>query len=110
MSSSVPRKGTPDTMSPGPMSADTIRGTELDIEFYATLMKASKNRHLWRSWHAVGIPFLVWSPERELYPSSPPDLVERHREVLVAIQTRDPGLCANAIRIHLSQKLDDIAS
>jgi DNA-binding GntR family transcriptional regulator len=95
-------------MSLATISEDTIRGIELDIEFHAILMKASKNRHLWRSWHAVGIPFLVWSPERELYPSSPPDLVERHREVLTAIQTRDPEVCADAIRIHLSQKLDDI--
>jgi DNA-binding GntR family transcriptional regulator len=89
-------------------SEDTIRGIELDIEFHAILMKASKNRYLLRSWHAVGIPFLVWSPERDLNPSSLPDLVERHREVFAAIQTRDPEVCADAIRIHLAQKLDDI--
>jgi DNA-binding GntR family transcriptional regulator len=95
-------------MSDASNSGDIIRGVELDIEFHATLMKASRNRHLWRSWHAVGIPFLVWFPERELYPSSPPDLVGRHREVLDAIMTQDPQTCADAIRIHLSQKLADI--
>jgi DNA-binding GntR family transcriptional regulator len=88
---------------------DAIRGVELDIEFHATLMEASRNRHLWRAWHAIGIPFLVWSPERELYPSSPPDLVERHRQVLTAIQTYDPRISAEAIRLHLSRKLDDIS-
>jgi DNA-binding GntR family transcriptional regulator len=89
-------------------SNDTIRAVEFDIEFHATLMKASKNRHLLRSWHAVGIPFLVWFPERELYPGMPPDLVERHREVLVALQSRDPVVCEHAIRAHMAQKLADI--
>jgi len=87
---------------------DTIRAVEFDIEFHATLMKASKNRHLMRSWHAVGIPFLVWFPERELYPGLPPDLVERHREVLAALQSRDPVVCEEAIRNHMAQKLADI--
>lgn len=89
-------------------SNDTIRAVEFDIEFHATLMKASKNRHLLRSWHAVGIPFLVWFPERELYPGMPPDLVERHREVLDALQSRDPVVCEHAIRAHMAQKLADI--
>jgi DNA-binding GntR family transcriptional regulator len=89
-------------------SNDTIRAVEFDIEFHATLMKASKNRHLLRSWHAVGIPFLVWFPERELYPGMPPDLVERHREVLLALQSRDPVVCEHAIRAHMAQKLADI--
>lgn len=97
-----------DGMSLAIISADAIRAVELDIEFHATLMEASRNRHLWRSWHAVGIPFLVWFPERELYPGLPPDLVERHRDVLVALQTKDSRICADAIRIHLSQKLADI--
>ncbi len=90
-------------------SNDTIRAVEFDIEFHATLMKASKNRHLLRSWHAVGIPFLVWFPERELYPGMPLDLVERHREVLVALESRDPVVCERAIRAHMAQKLADIA-
>lgn len=87
---------------------DTIRAVEFDIEFHAALMKASKNRHLMRSWHAVGIPFLVWFPERELYPGLPPDLVARHREVLVALQSRDPVVCDEAIRNHMAEKLADI--
>ena len=55
-------------MSVACASGDIIRGVELDIEFHATLMKASRNRHLWRSWHAIGIPFLVWFPERGALP------------------------------------------
>lgn len=87
---------------------DTIRAVEFDIEFHAALMNSSKNRHLMRSWHAVGIPFLVWFPERELYPGLPPDLVERHREVLEALQSRDPVVCEESIRNHMAQKLADI--
>lgn len=87
---------------------DTIRAVELDIEFHAAIMKASKNRHLMRGWHTVGIPFLVWLPERQLYPGLPPDLVERHREVLVALQSRDPEVCSQAIRTHMAEKLADI--
>ena len=59
-----------DEMAVSISSADTVRGVELDIEFHATLINAARNRHLWRSWHAVGIPFLVWSPERAMYPVS----------------------------------------
>jgi DNA-binding GntR family transcriptional regulator len=95
-------------MAQAAASNDTIRAIEFDIEFHATLMKASKNRHLMRSWHAVGIPFLVWFPERELYPGLPPDLVERHREVLIALQSRNRVTCAQAIRTHMAQKLADI--
>jgi len=40
--------------------------------------------------------------------SLPPDLVERHREVLAALQSRDPVVCEEAIRNHMAQKLADI--
>jgi DNA-binding GntR family transcriptional regulator len=96
-------------MSIAVAESDTIQAVELDIEFHAILMKAARNQHLWRSWHAVGIPFLVWFPERDLYPGQPSDLVERHRRVLTAIQTRDVDISTLAIKHHLSQKLKDIS-
>ncbi len=88
--------------------ANGIREIELDIEFHATVIGAARNRHLWRSWHALGIPFLVWSPERGMYPDSEPDLVARHQELLNAIRSRDPAQCSTAIRRHIARKLADI--
>ncbi len=87
---------------------DTIRAVERDIEFHAAVMRASKNRHLMRGWHTVGIPFLVWLPERQLYPGLPSNLVGRHREVLVALQSRNPEVCSQAIRTHMAEKIADI--
>ncbi|HUB39721.1 MAG TPA: GntR family transcriptional regulator [Streptosporangiaceae bacterium] len=88
--------------------ANAIRGVELDIEFHATVIRAARNRHLWRSWHAVGIPFLVWSPERGMYPTSEPDIVKRHRYLLDAIRSKELARCADAIRSHIERKLADI--
>jgi DNA-binding GntR family transcriptional regulator len=34
--------------------------------------------------------------------------VERHREVLIALQSRNHATCAQAIRTHMAQKLADI--
>ncbi len=89
-------------------SGDAIRSVELDIDFHATLIKAGRNRHLWRSWHAVGIPFLVWTPERGLYPSAGSDVATRHRELFNAIRSRDAELAAAAVRSHITMKLADI--
>jgi DNA-binding GntR family transcriptional regulator len=89
---------------------NAIRTIELDIEFHATMIRAAGNRHLWRSWHALGIPFLVWSPERGLYPDSEPDAVARHEDLLTAIRSRDPAQCSAAIRRHIARKLEDIPS
>jgi DNA-binding GntR family transcriptional regulator len=87
---------------------NAIRAIELDIEFHATMISAAHNRHLWRSWHALGIPFLVWSPERGMYPDSEPDIVARHQDLLTAIRSRDPAQCSAAIRRHIARKLEDI--
>ena len=87
---------------------DAIRAVELDIDFHATLIKAGRNRHLWRSWDAIGIPFLVWTPERGMYPSAETDVAARHRSLFVAIRSRDATLAAAAVRSHIARKLADI--
>jgi len=92
---------------------DPVMAIELDIEFHRTLIGASGNRYLSQTWHLVGVPFLIWSPERELYPQSREDLTVglagRHGELLDAIRTRDPEVCAAAVRHHIARKLADIA-
>jgi len=88
--------------------ANAIREVELDIDFHATVIMAAHNLHLWRSWHAVGIPFLVWSPERGMYPNSEPDIAERHQDLLNAFRSRDLDRCSAAIRSHIARKLADI--
>jgi DNA-binding GntR family transcriptional regulator len=95
-------------MSDVTSQANAIREIELDIEFHSTVIRAAHNRHLWRSWHALGIPFLVWSPERGMYPDSEPDIVARHQDLLNAIRSRDPAQCSAAIRRHIARKLEDI--
>jgi DNA-binding GntR family transcriptional regulator len=98
-----------DQMAVSINSADTIHGVELDIEFHATLIRAAQNGHLWRSWDAVGIPFLVWSPERAMYPVSASSLADRHLAVVAALRTREPAVAAAAIRSHIALKLADIS-
>lgn len=101
-------EGILDDMADAQKSGDAIRSVELDIDFHASLIKAGRNRHLWRSWHAVGIPFLVWTPERGLYPSAESDVATRHRELFASIRSRDAELAAAAVRRHIARKLADI--
>ena len=92
---------------------DAVAATELDIEFHTTLVQAAENRYLARTWTVVGIPLLVWSPERGLYPQTHDELIvglsDRHRRLLAAIRTRAPEVSATAVREHISWKLRDIA-
>lgn len=91
---------------------DAVTATELDIEFHTSLIQAAENRYLAQTWRLVGIPLLVWSPERDLYPQSHQDLIvglsDRHGELLAAIRTRDPDVSAAAVREHIARKLADI--
>lgn len=91
---------------------DAVTATELDIEFHTTLIRAADNRYLAQTWRLVGIPLLVWSPERDLYPQSHQDLIvglsDRHGELLEAIRTRDPLVSAAAVREHIARKLADM--
>ncbi len=94
------------------VASDAVTATELDIEFHTALIRAADNRFLAQTWRLVGVPLLVWAPERELYPQSQAELFvglsERHRTLLEAIRQRDPDLSAVAIREHIERKLDDI--
>jgi DNA-binding GntR family transcriptional regulator len=91
---------------------DPIRATELDVEWHTLLIDAAANPYLSRAWAVAGLSFLVWSPERELYPLPPEEWTglfdSRHREVLTALRTGDPDTAAEAVRRHILRKLDDV--
>jgi DNA-binding GntR family transcriptional regulator len=88
---------------------DTVAAVELDIEFHTALVRRSGNRYLSRTWHLVGIPFLIWSPERELYSQSRPNwtigFADKHADLVAAIRTRDEAACAGAVREHIKRKV-----
>ncbi len=90
---------------------DSIAATELDIQWHTLLIDAAQNRFLTRTWRRTGLAFLVWSPEREIYPLTPEKwavIHERHHALLAALRTRDPERCAQAVRSHILQKISDI--
>ncbi len=100
-----------DGMSEAIANGDPIRPTDLDTEWHTLLIDAARNHYLSRAWRLVGLPFLIWSPERELYPLSPEKwtaATSRHRELLAALRRRDPDRAAEAIRSHIFQKLLDL--
>jgi DNA-binding GntR family transcriptional regulator len=91
---------------------DPIGATELDVEWHKLLLEAAANPYLSRAWGVAGLSFLIWAPERELYPLAAEEweevFDERHREVLEALQTRDPETSAAAVRRHILRKLEDV--
>lgn len=91
---------------------DPVGATELDVEWHTLLIDAAANPYLSRAWRAAGLSFLIWSPERELYPLAQEEWIglfdSRHREALKALRTRDPDTAAEAVRGHILRKLDDV--
>ncbi|MGH3029734.1 MAG: GntR family transcriptional regulator [Gaiellaceae bacterium] len=100
-----------DGMNEAIANSDPIRPTELDTEWHTLLIDAARNSYLSRAWRLVGLPFLIWSPERELYPLPPEKwsvFTGRHRKLLAALRRRDADLAAEAIRSHIFEKLLDL--
>lgn len=93
--------------------SDPILATELDVEWHTSLIDAAQNRYLSHIWRSTGLPFLVWSPERELYPFTPEKwniTQQRHQELLTALRSRDSIKCTTAVRQHILNKLSDMQS
>jgi DNA-binding GntR family transcriptional regulator len=88
---------------------NTIAATELDIEWHTTLIDAAQNRSLSRVWRATGLQFLIWSPERNLYPIAEGKFSDitylRHKELFEVIQRKDPDECSRAISLHIQQRI-----
>jgi DNA-binding GntR family transcriptional regulator len=91
---------------------DPIAPIELDTRFHTLLIEASGNDYLARTWSVVGLPFLIWAPERELYPLAEEEssiaFNERHAALVAVLRRRDPDACAAAIRSHILRKLADV--
>ncbi|HUH98296.1 MAG TPA: GntR family transcriptional regulator [Anaerolineales bacterium] len=91
---------------------DPISANKLDIELHTLLIDAARNSYLSRIWRSTGLNFLVWSPERELYPFNDEKWAvfeKRHRDLLDAMHKHDPEQCAEAVRNHISLKMMDLA-
>lgn len=90
---------------------DPVAATELDIQWHTLLIDAAQNRFLSRIWRSTGLPFLVWSPEREIYPFTPEKWAvfrSRHEQLIAGLRERDPDQCAEAVRAHILGKLSDL--
>jgi DNA-binding GntR family transcriptional regulator len=88
---------------------NTITATELDIEWHTVLIEAAHNRFLSRVWQAIGLQYLIWSPESNIYPIQKDrfsDIVYiNHKELFEIIRRRNPEECSQAIRLHILQRL-----
>jgi len=88
---------------------NTIAATELDIEWHTTLIDAAQNRSLSRVWRATGLQYLIWSPERNLYPIAEGKFSDitylRHKELFEVIQRKDPDECSRAISLHIQHRI-----
>jgi len=89
-----------------------IEATELDIEWHTILIEAAKNRYLSRVWSTTGLQFLIWSPERNIYPGERAKLSDitytHHQELFDALRTKDAEVCSRAIRTHILQRLSSL--
>lgn len=96
------------------ITTDAVQAVELDIAFHTALVSAAANRYLVRTWDMVGVPFLIWGPERGLYAGRPApvgrDLAERHEQLIQALESRDPSRSNFAIQQHSEEKLRDIVT
>lgn len=93
---------------------DPVQAVELDIAFHTALVGAAKNRYLMRTWDLVGVPFLIWGPERDLYAYRPKplghNLAARHEQLIAALGARDEDRSDAAIQQHCEEKLRDIVA
>ncbi len=104
-------RGLLDGMRSAVARSDPIAATELDMQWHTLLIDAARNRFLSRIWRSTRLAYLVWSPEREIYPLTPEkwaEFHERHQELLAALRSREPDRCAAAVRAHILKKISDI--
>lgn len=93
-------------------NGSTIEATELDIEWHTQLIDAAQNQYLSRLWRTSGLQYLIWSPERSLYPLAQDKLsditISRHQELLDILKTKNLSACCRTIRSHIEQKYEDL--
>jgi DNA-binding GntR family transcriptional regulator len=90
----------------------TIDATELDIEWHTHLIDSAQNCYLSRLWRTSGLQYLIWSPERSLYPLAQDKwlgiIYIRHKKLYDILARKDPEECCQAIRLHIEQKYEDL--
>lgn len=90
---------------------DPVHANDIDVEWHTLLIDSAQNSYLSRVWRVTGLHFLVWSPERELYPFTPErwqTFFQRHEELLAGLRSGDNEQCMQAVRAHIFGKLSDI--
>lgn len=93
-------------------NGNTIDAIELDIKWHTHLIDAAQNRYLSRLWRTSGMQYLIWSPERSLYPLEKETWVDvtylRHKGLLEILSRKDTDECCQAIRSHIERKYEDL--
>ncbi len=80
---------------------DPMRAYELNRQFHMTLLDAAKNRYLTRSVNALQKTLLILGPSTLLEPARADQAVAEHRELLLALKSRD-GIQSEALmRAHI---------
>ena len=93
-------------------NGNTIDATELDIDWHTHIIDAAQNRYLSRLWRTSGMQYLIWSPERSLYPLAQEEwlgeIYLRHKRLYDILLRKDPNECCTAICFHIEQKYEDL--
>jgi DNA-binding GntR family transcriptional regulator len=90
----------------------TIEATELDIEWHTHLIDSAQNCYLSRLWRTSGLQYLIWSPERSLYPLAQDKwlgiIYIRHKHFFDILMRKNLDECCREIRLHIEQKYEDL--
>ena len=100
-----------DSMFDAAQNKDAERDAELDIEWHTTIIDASRNQNLSRTWRLTGLSHFIWSLEYRLYPLNRDDLLkhfERHKKLLKIFIEKDPEQCTKELQYHIIRKILDI--
>ena len=91
---------------------DGVALTELDIDWHSQIVDAAHNQYLSWLWRSSGLQYLIWSPERSLYPLAKDKWWEviygRHKKLLDSLKSRNIEKCCAAIQEHIEQKYQDL--
>ena len=102
-----------DLMFDAAQNLDAEKDAELDIEWHTTIIDASRNQNLSRTWRLTGLSHFIWSLEYRLYPLNQDDLLkhfERHKKLLHVFNEKNPEQCASELQYHIIRKIQDIDS
>lgn len=95
-----------DQMVVSAQARDWIRTVYLNSQFHETVVGASGNMILHRMWASVDpLAWLVAATKEPGHQHDPRDLEVRHRQLLSALESRDPDTAEDAFRRHVAESL-----